>query len=183
METEVPLRHLYYAAVLPDEEVSRAVRQLQVEIARKTGAKRALKNRPHITLIPPIRVDDSQWAQWQPLLSKPMDISPFTVEFSGFGFFRNRVAFIRVEECTQLHAVRTGLIRRIPRPIHNLSSPFHPHCTLATRDVTAQRMGWIRKMLEGRQFTAQFPVMEVHFFRHNGSAWLPDFSVPLGGGA
>lgn len=133
----------------------------------------------HITLIPPIDVDDDVLAEIEAHLEQGAGKhTSFWVHLRGTGTFRpvSPVVFIGlvegISQCEQLAAdVRSG-----PLDL-DLSFPYHPHVTVAHHLGDAELD---RAFDELARFECSFEVADFHLYVHDGDAWQTTRVFPLG---
>lgn len=127
----------------------------------------------HITLLPPVDVDDSLLGEIERHLTlAARQHTPFSVRLRGTGTFRpvSPVVFVGVvrgiSECEQL----AGDVRRGPLGI-DVQFPYHPHVTIAHDlgdDVLDQAFD------EQDAFDATFVVDGFHLYLHlDDRGWTP----------
>ncbi|MFD2518744.1 2'-5' RNA ligase family protein [Salinimicrobium flavum] len=167
---------LYFFAILPNMELQERVQQIKLDLKEKYGVKHALKLPAHITLQPPFRMDCG--------LEKDLfeELDEFTqnqeflkVQLSGFGAFPPRVIFIPVVHHESLSELRKQflkiLYRHIPPEEKGINPNFHPHITLATRDLLPEtfKPAWLE--LRSKEFSASFLAEGFSLLKHNGKNW------------
>jgi 2'-5' RNA ligase len=127
--------NLYYLAVLPSTRVSEQVTALKMFASANFQTHHALRSPPHVTLIPPLHLGEAQLISLrQDLHSVAAQTRPFFLHFPGFGRFEERVIFLRVAPCVPLVTLQLALRDLMP-PRKSTSRPFHPHMTIAHRDI------------------------------------------------
>lgn len=134
----------------------------------------------HVTLLPPVELDDSDVQDASKHLGEVASAhSPFDVHLRGSATFRPRspVVFVAlasgISECELLAAeVRSG-------PLHcDLQFPFHPHVTVA-HDLPAPALD--RAYEELADYECRFTVGSFALFAHDEvSGWLPQREFALG---
>jgi 2'-5' RNA ligase len=103
------------------------------------GCVVALKSPAHITLIPPFWMEESVEVDLVNTISDFYPtINPISIQLNGFSHFGNRVLFIAVianpdldrlkNETQEFFNTHFSFIKKDERP-------FHPHITIANRDV------------------------------------------------
>ena len=103
----------------------------------------------------------------------------FKIQCRNFGFFtskRNPVIFIRVVENAVLGSIHKSLmlfLRELGFPIEETSLKFHPHMTVAYRDLTVENFKRAWPEFEQRNFEADFVVEKIYLLRHDGKKWIP----------
>jgi 2'-5' RNA ligase len=169
-------KQLYFIAILPPENLRAQVRELKLEMKRRFSAGHALKSPAHITLQMPFRLEADREAE----LCRVLDLfarpkSAFSVRIQGFDCFPPRVIFIRVVEHPPFiplqRSLKTVLIESgiIPQPPEEY--PFHPHMTIATRDLSPEAFKRAWPEYRDRAFTAEFQIGSIFLLKHNGSHW------------
>jgi 2'-5' RNA ligase len=135
---------LFFLAVLPDERVSAFSTELKNTLCQRFGVCHALKSPPHITLVMPFRAGEEDLAL---LTSRLRSISvqhhPLHLQFQGYGHFGDQVVFMQVMPSGPLTVLRDALLQTLPeaiaRQVITRNPHFHPHLTLAHRDLTPDR--------------------------------------------
>jgi len=146
-------------------------------IASHFGSKHALQTPPHITIIPPIAIPADEESIIRKLAEKISQLSkPFTLEINGYGSFRPRVVFMRVLDSallTKLHFDwRKELNQALPHTLDKYPErPYHPHMTLAHRDVTPIQFKNIWNHYRDLEYKTEFEVTGFWILKHNQSGW------------
>ncbi|MDX6325422.1 MAG: hypothetical protein QOK15_1776 [Nocardioidaceae bacterium] len=134
----------------------------------------------HITLLPPVDVDDEELAEvHQHLGDVASAVQPYVARLRGTGTFRpvSPVVFVNVVEgiagCEQLAAG----VRRGPLTVQH-QFPYHPHVTVAhhlDEDLLDQAFE------ELAPFDCRFTVDKFSLYEHRrGDGWTPVRDFPLG---
>jgi 2'-5' RNA ligase len=169
--------HRYFIAVLPPPETSDEVRALQTEFSGQYQTNGALRSPPHITVHMPF---DWKERREQELIAKLSGfitrMKPFAVSLKGYGAFAPRVIYLNVissnellkfqQELTRFCRVNLNLLNATPRDL-----PYHPHLTLAFRDLKKQEFHRAWDACKSRPFEADFVANSVHLLRHEGNVW------------
>jgi 2'-5' RNA ligase len=133
----------------------------------------------HITLIPPIEVDEDDLAEVEKHLTEVASAtSAFRIHLRGTGTFRpvSPVVFVAVAEgisaCEQL----AWALRRGPMSVQ-LQFPYHPHVTIA-HHLPDEALDSAFKELEGFEcvFDAEAFCLYVH---DEEQGWQPNREFPL----
>ncbi len=167
---------LYFLAIIPDEPLRVEVKALKEEIREHFGVKHALKSPAHITLIPPFKRELRHLTFLSDSLVRfAGNQIPFTVYLSRFGSFPTRVIYIDIvqpEPIIWLHSdlCKTLLDEFLFHP-NELKGKFHPHMTLATRDLTPEAYQKAWPEYKNRIFNAKIDVKSVFLLKHNGKYW------------
>jgi len=185
---------LYFLALLPPEDLREKVKEIKLEISGRYGAAHALKSPAHITLQMPFRKKESAEQSMEEALShfskkcKPFhleldgfDFFPPKVVFirisdlDGFDFFPPKVVFIRISDHRPVIALRNNLLPvlwdKLELTKKQTGSRFHPHLTVATRDLKEGDFPLAREDFSQRDFKADFEVKGLYLLKHNGKYW------------
>ena len=137
----------------------------------------------HITLIPPIEVDEDDLAEVEKHLTEVASAtSAFRIHLRGTGTFRpvSPVVFVTlvegISQCEQL----AKSLRRGPLDVE-LQYPYHPHVTIAHH---LEDDALDRAFAELADFECEFEVTGFHLYVHDDAAgWQPTRDFPLQGAA
>jgi 2'-5' RNA ligase len=133
----------------------------------------------HITLIPPIEVEEDDLAEVEKHLTEVASAtSAFRIHLRGTGTFRpvSPVVFVTlVEGISQCEQLALSL-RRGPLDVE-LTYPYHPHVTVA-HHLEDQRLD--RAFEELAAFECVFDVSGFHLYVHDpATGWRPTRDFPL----
>lgn len=167
---------LYLIALLPPSPLRERVRALKEEMRSRFGSGHALNAPAHITLQMPFRLEPEGASALVRLLEGFCSRQrPILLEIQGFGAFPPRVIFLRVGENERVaeleHALRAALAGEQGLKVESSGMPFHPHITIATRDLAedAYRVAW--EEFKDRDFRASFEASGLFLLKHNGQSW------------
>jgi 2'-5' RNA ligase len=177
---------LYFVAVVPPEPLRTELLHLKAYFRDKYQSSKALNSPPHITLHMPFKWRESREKK---LLDALGDCSllhePFTLTLTGFGAFPPRVIYAQPAESPQLHALQKAVAKAMRLSLNLLNADyqgrgFHPHITLAFRDLKKPRFQEAWQEFENKPLEASFPVDNVCLLKHNGSSWDVFRELPFG---
>lgn len=131
---------MYYVAIVCHAEVNEKVLQFKYWMKEKFGCVVALKSPAHITLIPPFWLEETREAALQQALqSFSTNGNQLEIRLEGFSHFNKRVLFILVKENLALEEIKKQtekhFIQQFGEIIKTDDRPFHPHVTIANRDL------------------------------------------------
>lgn len=171
---------LYFIALIPPDDITAEITALKHQIAEITNAKKALRIMPHITLKAPFTVSsdrDTEVAQWFENLN--ITSTPFDVSLNGFGSFdnpKNPVIFIKPVPSAPLLLLQKEILEAFKKQfadiaIHYHEASFHPHMTIAYRDLlyTEYKKAW--KIYALRPYSKNFINRNFYLLKHNGIEW------------
>lgn len=170
-------QNLKLIAIIPPPEVYAEVRSLQEYIAHHWGPRHALRTPPHITIIPPIALNSAQTG-WLFGMAYAMagTLTPFQLELNGFDFFKPRVVYIRPivsEPLQELHEIwQSALLSKMPHILDTYPQrPYHPHLTLAHKDVTRPQFDQMMLYFKNKPFHMHFTVDRFCILTHRDHGW------------
>ncbi len=173
----------YFIALLPPENIREQVKEIKEEIKDKYQSKKALRLPAHITLQAPFKLEEVRLPHLLKVLEEfAATEESFDIELSGFGAFPPRVVFIEVSNpapVKHLHKALHEVMLQILTGQEDRKYPkFHPHITVATRDLHQNQFRPAWEEFQRRDFSASFTAHSLTVFRHNGKTWdmLRNFS-------
>ena len=166
-------RALYFAAIVPPAFVREEVKSLKLEFRERFAAFHALKLPAHLTVIPPLWLEKEQEKVFLDTLEAiTSNLNTFPVQLRGFGHFGQRAVFIKVQNPEPVKAFYQKLNFRLKERFSlNGSEKFHPHLTLATRDLTRENFDKAWEVYRERNYTASFQTSALTVFKHEGKIW------------
>ena len=169
-------KQLYFIAVLPPDPLRTRVKELKQEMQLRFAAGHALKSPAHITLQMPFRLEkDRQDALCDLLQAFAGRQEAFSVNLNGFDCFPPGVLFIRIEDHKPLiplqASLKTALVDAGVIPDRAAEHPFHPHMTIATRDLSREAFEIAWPEYRERDFSGTFRVQSLVLLKHNGRHW------------
>ncbi|MCI0750814.1 MAG: 2'-5' RNA ligase family protein [Flammeovirgaceae bacterium] len=179
------MKGLYFIALIPPEPLFTEAMNLKVYFRDHFESKASLNSPPHITLHMPF-----QWrAEKEGMLSEQLSLfsaqqEPFEVEFNNFSSFAPRVVFIDVKKSDKLHDLQKSLLRFCKQELNLFNAnykdlPFHPHLTLAFRDLKKLAYSKAWEEFADKKFEGKFTVDKMSLLKHNGKVWkvLKEFNM------
>ncbi len=175
----------YFVALIPPSPVFDEALDLKNYFKTRYNSKASLNSPPHITLHMPFRwKEDKESDLVETLEHFDSGIMPFTVQLLNFNSFAPRVIFIDVVPNEALTALQKKLLRFCKRELNLFNAdykdqPFHPHLTLAFRDLKKSTFAEAWQEFENKTYAADFLVDRFALLKHNGREWktLKDISL------
>lgn len=167
---------LYFIAFIPHEALKENIRALKEEMKERFNAQHALKSPAHITLQMPFKRKEEEESRFIPTLEKfAGQQSGFLSRLNGFGHFSTRVIYINVEPSQailDIHAhLNQVLAEQLGFPEGEIRTEFHPHMTIATRDLSKSAFKEAWKDFQYRDFQDSFMAESIFLLKHNGKHW------------
>lgn len=169
---------LYLIAILPPPELSRVLDLERKSFSEKYHTHKALKVMPHITLIAPFkRPANFETEIHLNLQDYFSDVSPFQIEIKGYGSFQkaSKVIFYKIEKSKELLGMHQELVHFMRNNLKfsaaETSYMYHPHITIAYRDLTDENFEKAWAEYETKEFTSAFTCDKVYLLKHDYSRW------------
>ncbi len=174
-----PGTQLYFIALMPPPPVLQEVQAFKEYFRDHHHSKAALKSPPHITLHMPFEWKETKEEK---LIHALREFSTgrqaFSISLHNFSCFEPRVIYLDVKPSESLTELQTELHRfcKIRLNLFNAryrDLPFHPHLTLAFRDLKKEEFAkaWIE--FSEKKYSANFLADKITLLKHNGNHWMP----------
>lgn len=169
----------YFIALIPPSPAFEQAQQWKEYFHVEFNSKAALNSPPHITLHMPFEWKTEKEAKLIEQLQRfAQTQNKFSLELNGFGCFEPRVIYINVLENAALSQLQSTLARfcKIELNLFNanrMDQPYHPHLTVAFRDLKKQVFPKAWAFVKDLTFEAQFICQEFVLLKHDGRLWHP----------
>jgi 2'-5' RNA ligase len=174
METSVS-HHMYYAAIVCPPEVNEKVLQFKQQMRDRFGCTAALKSPAHITLIPPFWLEKTREQELIKTVASFESSHELTIQLEGFSHFNRKVLFIQVKENPGLFELKKQTEFHFIQSMGNVINPdnrsFHPHITIATRDLKPGDFMLAWEYFSGKKFTGIFNTNTLSLLRLDPAKW------------
>ena len=167
----------YFIAILPTEPLVSEIMKVKQYFVEAYGSKGALRSPAHLTLHMPFLWKAKKEAQLINLLAQTTNVNPFNIQLDGFGAFPPKAIFIKNKPSTELNAFQEQLTRftwremKLFNPTHNRG--FHPHITVAFRDLKKEGFYKAWPEFEHKRFEGEIEVNSFWLLKHDGKQWHP----------
>lgn len=162
----------YFIAVVAPLPVADDILQFKTWMRDHYGCRVALRSPAHITLVAPFTADAGILESLHPLLEAFGEAhAPLEIELDGFARFDKRVIYLEVSPDPMLNNYYTTLHQQIrasiPQILKESHKPFHPHVTIANRDIPpgifSEAYAHFEKISYRSQFRCeQLSLLELH---------------------
>jgi 2'-5' RNA ligase len=168
---------LYFIAFVPVPPVYDDALKLKLHFQEKYKSKAALNSPPHITLHMPFRWKvQKESILIQKLQAFVKDYEPIKICLDNFSSFPPRVIFIDVAKSELLDTFQKSLQRFCKKEFNLFNAnykeePFHPHLTLAFRDLKKEffKLAWDE--FKAKEYKAEFIADKIALLKHDGKMW------------
>ena len=167
---------MYFLAILTPQEVNARVLEWKYYMREHFGCVVAMRSPAHITLIPPFWMNEElETSLTTDVQSFSAQQQSFKIELEDFDAFRPKVIFLNVKLTERLAQLRSALeddlISREKYPIKLEERPFHPHVTIANRDLLRKDFPEAFKHFQKISYKKEFIANEITLLKHVGGEW------------
>lgn len=170
---------LYFIAIIPPAPIFEQAWILKHYFKDTYNSKASLNSPPHITLHMPFKWKETKEMKLISGLELfAEDHGSFAIQLENFNCFKPRVIYIDVIRSEPLNNLQRQL-SKFCRTEFNLfnadhrDQPFHPHLTLAFRDLRKNMFLKAWEEFSVRKFEGNWPVNSFTLLKHDGSRWIP----------
>lgn len=177
MGHKIEKRKQYFVGLVPPSPVYEETLALKEYIKEKYHSKAALNSPPHITLhMPFLWNEEKEKKLILRLQAFAGGHDPIKICLDNFASFPPRVIFVNVAESDALDELQRNLHRFFKRELDIFNAnykdrPFHPHITIAFRDLKKPNYhaAWLE--FSSKEFKAEFIADKIALLKHNGKHW------------
>lgn len=175
---------LFFIALLPPENLQREITAFKNHIADTWGARHALKSPPHITLQPPFAWPENELVSLKKCLADfAAQQTPFTIELQNFGAFPPRVIFVKPLKNRFLEQIFQNLTAALKQDLGfddpRNQWPFHPHITIAHRDLDEHDFPDAWAFFQEKNFEKKFETDALTLLRNVHGKWEIEAQFPF----
>lgn len=151
----------YFIAIVIPEPLLGAIEDLKQQLHAEHGLKGALRSPAHITLHRPfVWKENKEDALIHKLSTFKTECVP-EITLNNFAFFEPRVVYVKVEPNETLNTLYAELKLFAKRELHLMNEwedlrGFHPHITIANRDLKKPMYYTLQKLFSDKLFSGQF---------------------------
>ena len=167
---------MYFMAIVLPSSLNERILTFKQMMLEEYNCKVGLKSPAHITIIPPYWMHPDKEAGLLQLLDHHCQgFSSFPIQTKHFSAFKPRTIFIDVVVDALLDSFKkeTDAIFSMDNiyGIKTEKRPFHPHITIATRDLFKKAFAEAWKYFEVQEFEETFQAVGLSTLRHNQKNW------------
>ena len=170
-------RKQYFVALIPPSPVYEEAQALKECFREKYNSKAALNSPPHITLHMPFFWREEKETKLVTKLEEfARGCDALKVCLDNFASFPPRVIFMNVAASDALAQLQKSLHRFFKRELDIFNAnykdkPFHPHLTLAFRDLKKPQYHLAWNEFSAKEYKAEFMADKIALMKHDGKAW------------
>jgi len=170
-------KELYFIGIIPPTEIAKQIEHLKQDICQSYGSRGALKAPPHITLHMPFKWKLSKESVLIEELSKfSKSIKPCVIELNNFNCFEPNVIYVSVVTNQGLTEMQKQLHRFCKTELNLFNAqykalPFHPHITIAFRDLNKPMFYRAWEEYKLKIFSASFTFNKITLLKRVNNIW------------
>lgn len=166
---------MYFVAIVMPAGLDKKILEFQKWMAAKYNCNVALKSPAHITIVPPFWMEQEKEEQLKAALQNITEtIQPFVICTDDFSAFKPRTLFVSIKDNQQLKQVKTKTDDHFKSTCFKIKTDdrsFHPHITIATRDLRKKDFADAWPYFGNKSFEEAFEASGLSLLKHNGSTW------------
>ena len=167
---------MYFLALVAPTDINQQALKWKMWMKENYKCEVALRSPAHITLIPPFWMKPEMEKE---LIDATGIFSTvengFIIHLKDFSFFKPKVIFIDVLKNEALETlkqhVEAYLISTEKFPVKKEERSFHPHITIATRDLYKQAFYEAWEYFKEKKYQAEWLTEGISLLRHNKKNW------------
>ena len=167
---------MYYVAIVCPVQINEKILKFKQWMKDRFGCVVAMKSPAHITLIAPFWFDLEREKELAKAVQSFSDDSAIQrIELDGFSHFRKRVLYVRIIENSSLSylkgQVEKYFIEKIGSFFKKEDRLFHPHITIANRDMKPAHFEEAWQYFSGKTFKESFTSKSIFLLKLNPAGW------------
>jgi len=168
--------NMYFIAIVAPEEINQQALKWKNFFKERFECSVALKSPAHITIIPPFWMnEDLENDLINSIREFSVTKNKFEVTLKDFASFKPKVIFVDVVKSEILNGFYQSFeeffFSQNKFPIKKEDRPFHPHVTLATRDLYKKAFHEAWEVFSKKKYEALWIVNGISLLRHNKKNW------------
>ena len=167
---------MYFIAVVAPPDINMQVLEWKHYMRDHYGCTVALRSPAHITLIPPFWMNEELEKELiTDVDSFALQQPSFHITLKNFDAFKPKVIFVGIEENKLLEQLKLSLEQYLTSlqkyPIKKELRPFHPHLTIANRDLRKKDFYPAFEHFSKIDYAETVPATSMQIFMHDGNMW------------
>lgn len=176
---------LYFIAFIPPAPIYDQALEQKLYFKEKYNSKASLNSPPHITLHMPFRWKEAKEAELSEKIETFVkNFDPIKVCLDNFSSFAPRVIFMNVVKSEALDFFQKSIHKFCKKELNLFNAnykeqPFHPHLTLAFRDLKKPNFKLAWEEFQNKEYKAEFIADKITLLKHTGKIWqvFKEFSL------
>jgi 2'-5' RNA ligase len=170
------MAEMYFIAFVLPKEINNEILKWKLFMKDRFKCSVALRSPAHITLVPPFWMNDDLENKLEHEISQfsQRQVS-FEINLENFATFKPRVIYADVISTPHLQTLHDQLHEYLLAeslfPIKKEERSFHPHVTIATRDLHKKAFYQAWEIFKNENYKALCRVNGISLLRHNQKNW------------
>lgn len=166
----------YFIAIVPNEPVLFQIKQIKTHISENYDTNGSLRSPGHITIHMPFRWDDIKEEKLILSMQAFKYRHKIDVELKNFSCFEPRVVFIDVVKNEELDQLQKTLVQHCKQRLQLFNQSddmrgFHPHVTVAFRDLKKAQFFKVWEEYKDKEFKAKFTCSSISLLKQIDDKW------------
>ena len=166
----------YFLAIVIPEPFQAEIMELKKYVSENFKSKGALRSPAHITLHMPFEWKEEKENELIQKLQAFTFKQTISVELKNFSSFEPRVIFVDVLPNALLNELQKLLVTHVKQNLNlfneaNNMRGFHPHVTIAFRDLKKPMFYQAWEQFKTQSFTASFQTNSFQLLKHSPGKW------------
>jgi 2'-5' RNA ligase len=168
---------LYFIALIPPSPIYNEALEQKNYFKENYNSKASLNSPPHITLHMPFRWKEKKEDELIHTIEEFVrNFDPIKVCLDNFSAFPPKVIFINVVKSEALDHLQKSLQRFCKKELNLFNAnykeqPFHPHLTLAFRDLKKPNFKKAWDEFATKEYKAEFIADKIALLKHTSKIW------------
>lgn len=166
---------MYFIAIVLPKELNEKILKYKNRMLEKYNCKVGLKSPAHITFVPPFWMEEEKEQELlQDIDGLSSQFSSFIICTNNFSFFKPGTIFIATvanKKLEEIKAATDSFLKDSPYPVKMDTRSFHPHITIATRDLFKKDFYEAWPWFAEKKFVEEWKAEGISVLRHNKKNW------------
>jgi len=168
--------NMYFVALVAPDEINQKILKWKLWMKEKFGCEVALRSPAHITLLPPFWMKPELENEFIDSINSFSDKQQgFDIQLRNFNSFKPKVIFVDIVKDVTLDNIHKNLQYHLLStekfPVKKDERPFHPHITIATRDLYKRAFYEAMDYFKTKEYEASWRTEGISLLRHNKKNW------------
>ncbi|MGZ8541631.1 MAG: 2'-5' RNA ligase family protein [Chitinophagaceae bacterium] len=168
--------NMYFIAIVAPGDINTQVLQWKHWMKARYLCEAALRAPAHITLVPPFWMKpELENSLIESVTAFSLKQTGFYIQLNNFSHFKSQVLFVDLapnKRLTKLkYALLDFLLNPKPYPVKEDKRPFHPHVTIATRDLYKENFYEAWDHFKDKKYAAEWIVQDISLLKHTLGKW------------
>jgi 2'-5' RNA ligase len=167
---------MYFIALVAPKEINEEVLKWKLFMKERFECTVALRSPAHITLIPPFWMESTRENKLENAITDfSRQKTSFEIYLKNFAAFEPKVIYIDVlvnEPLQKLHSqLQDFFIGSNLFPTVKEDRPYHPHITIATRDLHKKTFHEAWEIFKEKKYRVSWKANGISLLKHNQKNW------------